>query len=108
MPKLPKITVFPFLCNIIRKVSDEVDFLHTYKYESFPHIASMIFDGDGQAFPKFPNIKFALSLNYLKKEVRYEVNFLHAYKYQQNLLQVDLNTLGMKVSYKVIKNKDLQ
>ena len=34
----------------------------------------MIFDGDGQAFPKFPK-KFAMSLQCLKKEVRDEVVF---------------------------------
>ena len=52
----------------------------------------MIFDGDGQAFPKFPNI----SKNKLD-----EVNFLYADIYQ-SFLQVDFNTLGIKVSYKVI------
>ena len=38
-----------------------------------------------------------MSLQYLKKEV----DFLHACKYQ-SFLQVDFNTLGIKVSYKVI------
>ena len=42
-----------------------------------------------------------MSLQYLKKEVRDEVNFLHADKHQR-FLQVDFNTLGIKVSYKVI------
>ena len=42
-----------------------------------------------------------MSLQYLKKEVRDEVNFLHADKHQC-FLQVDFNTLGIKVSYKVI------
>ena len=36
-----------------KKVSDEVDFLHAYKLESLLQIDAMIFDGDGQAFPKF-------------------------------------------------------
>ena len=41
-------------------MSDEVDFLHADKNENFIQIdvmifdAGMIFDGDGQAFPKFP------------------------------------------------------
>ena len=35
-----------------KKVSDEVDLLHAYKYESFLQIDTMIFDGDGQAFLK--------------------------------------------------------
>ena len=47
------------------------------------------------------NSKFAMSLQYLKKEVRDEVDFLHADKHQ-SFLQVDLNTLGIKASYKVI------
>ena len=47
------------------------------------------------------NSKFAMSLQYLKKEVRDEVDFLHADKHQ-SFLQVDFNTLGIKVSYKVI------
>ena len=37
-----------------KEVSDEVDFLYADKHESFIQIDSMIFDGDGQAFPKFP------------------------------------------------------
>ena len=49
----------------------------------------------------FQNSKFAMSLQYLKKEVRDEVDFLHADKHQ-SFLQVDFNTLGIKVSYKVI------
>ena len=35
-------------------VSDEVDFLHADKYESFAQIDTIVFDGDGQALPKFP------------------------------------------------------
>ena len=48
------------------------------------------FDGDGQAFPKFPSGKFAIHLEYLKKEVRDEIDFLNAYKHQ-SFLQVDFN-----------------
>ena len=40
-----------------KEVSDEVDFLHADKHESFLQIDTMIFDGDGQAFPKFPKLK---------------------------------------------------
>ena len=36
-----------------KEVSDEVNFLHAYKHESFLQIDTMIFDGDGQAFPNF-------------------------------------------------------
>ena len=34
--------------------SDEVDSLHTDKHESFLQIDVIIFDGNGQAFPKLP------------------------------------------------------
>ena len=37
-----------------KEVSVEVDFLHVGKHESFLQIDTMIFDGDGQAFPKYP------------------------------------------------------
>ena len=43
---------------------------------------------------------FTTSLHYLKR-VRDEVDFLHADKHQ-SFLQVDFNTSGIKVSYKVI------
>ena len=36
-----------------KEVRDKVDFLHADKHESFLQIDTMIFDGDGQAFPKF-------------------------------------------------------
>ena len=42
-----------------------------------------------------------MSLQYLKKEVRDEVDFLHANKHQ-TFLQVEFNTLGTKVFYKVM------
>ena len=50
---------------------------------------------DSQAFPKFPNNKFAISFQYLKKEVKYEVDFSHADKHQ-SFLQVDINTFCIK------------
>ena len=40
-----------------KEVSDETDFLHTDKHESFLQIDIMIFDGDVQAFPKLPKLK---------------------------------------------------
>ena len=36
-----------------KAVNDDVDFLHADKHESFLQIDNMIFDGDGQSFPKF-------------------------------------------------------
>ena len=41
--------------------------------------------------------KFVMSLQNPRKEVRGEVDFLHADKHQ-SFLQVDFNTLGIKVS----------
>ena len=40
-----------------KEVSEEVDFLHVDKHESFLQIDTMIFGGDGQAFPKFPKLR---------------------------------------------------
>ena len=47
------------------------------------------------------NSKFTMSSQYLKTEVNDEFDFLHADK-GQIFLQVDFNTLGVKVFYKVI------
>ena len=49
----------------------------------------------------FQNSKFAISLQYLKKEIKDEDDFLHSDKHQ-SFLQVDFNTLSIKVSQKVI------
>ena len=55
MSKLLKITsLFISLQYLKKEVRDKVDFLHADKHESFLQIDTMIFDGDGQAFPKFP------------------------------------------------------
>ena len=52
--------------------------------------------------PKFPKIACLPCLYlFLKNEVGDEVDFLHGYKHQ-SFLQVDFNTLGIKVSYQVI------
>ena len=42
-----------FLQYLKKEVSDEADFLHADKDESFLQIDTMIFDEDGQVFPKF-------------------------------------------------------
>ena len=44
-----------------------------------------------------------MPLQYIKKEVRDEVDFLHVCKHQ-SLLQVDFNTLDIKVSNKAIQS----
>ena len=60
MPKLLKKTNLMFLCDkermkeVRNEVSDEVDFLHPDKHEIFLQIDTKNFDGDSQAFPKFP------------------------------------------------------
>ena len=61
----------------------------------------MILIGIVKHFQSSQNSKSAMPLQYLKKKVRDEVDFLHADKHQ-SFLQVDFNTLGIKVSYKVI------
>ena len=61
-----------------KSVSDEVDFLHADKHESFLQIDSMIFEGIAKHFQISQSCKFAMSLQYFKKEVRDEVDFLHA------------------------------
>ena len=46
---------FPISLQYLKKeVSDEADFLHADKHENCLQIDAMIFDGDGQAFPKLP------------------------------------------------------
>ena len=35
-------------------MSDEVDFLHADVHEILPQIDTIIFEGNDQAFPKFP------------------------------------------------------
>ena len=55
-----------------KELSYEVDFLHADKHESLLQVDSIIFDGFGQAYPKYPG-KFAMSLWHLKKEARNEV-----------------------------------
>ena len=38
----------------MKEMNDEIDFLHADNHESFLQIDTMIFDGDGPAFPKLP------------------------------------------------------
>ena len=49
----------------------------------------------------FQNSTFAMLLQYPKEEVRNKVDFFHANKHQ-SFLQVDFNTLSIKVSCKLI------
>ena len=55
MPKLSNITSITISLQYLeKKVSDEVDFLHLDKHESFLQVYNVIFDWNGQAFPEFP------------------------------------------------------
>ena len=47
------------------------------------------------------NRKFAMSLQYFKKDVKDGIDFVYADKHQ-SFVQIDFNTLGIKVSYKAI------
>ena len=79
-------------------MSDAVDFFNADKHESLLHIDIKIFWWEMVKHSQnFQNSKYAMSL----QEVRDEVKFLDEYKHQR-FLQVDFNTLGIKVSYKVI------
>ena len=49
-----KITSLLSFVILQKEVSDEVDFLHSDQHESILQIDTMIFDGDDQAFAKFP------------------------------------------------------
>ena len=66
---------------------------------------AMIYDEDGQTFPKFLKQQVC-NVFTIKREVRDEVHFLHADKYQ-SFLQVDFNTLGIKVFYKSTQSDKL-
>ena len=81
-----------------KEVSDEVDFFHADKYESLLQIDAMILMGMVKHSSRSQNSKFAMSLQYLTKGVTDEV---HVDKHQ-SFIHVDFNTLGIKVSCKVI------
>ena len=49
---------------------------------------------DAQAFPKYPNYKFAISLQYLEKNGKSKVDFVLADKYQR-FLPIDSIILGV-------------
>ena len=71
------------------------------KHESLLQTDTMILMGMVKHSQSSQISKFAISLQYLKKEIKDEVDFLHADKHQ-SFLQVDSNTLGIRVCYKVI------
>ena len=84
-----------------REVNDEVDFLHAGKQENLPQIDTMALMDMVKHLQNSQNCKFAISVQYLKKQDSDDVDFLDADKYQSGL-QVEFNTLGIKVGYEVI------
>ena len=84
-----------------KEVNAKGDFLHAGKHENVLQIDTRILMEMVRHFQSSQNSKFAMSSWYLKKEVRDESDFLHADKHE-NGLQVDFNTLGTKISYKVM------
>ena len=103
MPNLHKITSLLFLCNIFRKkwviklifLQMQISMKVSYKLILWFLMQLVKHSQSSQ------NSKFPMPLQYIKKEVRNEVYFLLADK-NQSLLQFDFNTLGIKVSCKVI------
>ena len=76
----------------MKKVSDEVDFLHADKHKSLLRIDTMISMEMVKHSQGSQNSKFAMSLQYLKKKLD-DVDFSHAGKHQ-SFLQVYFNTFG--------------
>ena len=70
-------------------------------HESLLQIDTMILTEMVKHSQSSQNSKFATCLQYLKKEVRGSWFFPHADKHQ-SFLQVDFNTLAIKVPYSVI------
>ena len=82
-----------------KEVSDEVDFLHANKHESFLQIGAMIFNGHNQAFTKFVKWQVCYVFTiFQKRSFKSRLNI----KDEQRFLQVDFNSLDIKVSCKVI------
>ena len=93
-----------FLQYLKKEASDKVGFLHADNIFACMKACCKLIQWFWQMV-KHPqssqNSKFATCLQYLKKEVRGSWFFAHADKHQ-SFLQVDFNTLAIKVSYSVI------
>ena len=76
MSKLPKISLL-FLFNILKHMSDEVDFLHAGKHESLLQIDTMILMGwEWSSIPKISKIASLQCLyNISKKELEMKLIF---------------------------------
>ena len=66
------------LQHLKKQLSNELEFLHPDKHESWVQINTMVLIGMFKHSQTSQNNKFATSLQYVKKEVRDEVDFLHA------------------------------
>ena len=66
MPKVLKITSFQYFLQYLKKeLSDEVDFLHTYKHQSFLQVQIIYFDRFGQKNQKYRD-KLAIDFSQMK------------------------------------------
>ena len=99
MPKFPKIESLLFLCNILReKWMTKLTFcMHPSMRTYYKLILWFWWIWSSISKVYIYNSKFTI----IKKEDSDDVDFLHADNYQSGL-QVDFNTLGTKVGYKVI------
>ena len=99
---ISKITSLLFLCNILRKKwVMQLIFCMLISMKSLLQIDTIILMGTVKYSLSSQNSKFAVPLQYLKnkKKVCDEADFLHA---NISFLQVDFNTLSIKIFYKVI------
>ena len=94
MPKLLKSAIS--LQYLKKEVNDEVNFCWQISMKASYKLILSFLMGMVKHSQNFQNYTFARSLQDLKKEVRDEVDFLLAGKHQ-SFLQVDFNTLGIKV-----------
>ena len=83
---------FAISLEYLKKVNDEVDFLHAVKHLSLLQIDTII-------LMRWSSI-LKVSYNIWKKQVKDEVDFLQADKHQ-SFVKVYFNTLGINVSCKV-------
>ena len=96
--KLAKTKRFPFLCNILReKWMKKLTFCMQIRMKSYCKLI-LWFWWRWSSISKVPKIA---SLQCLYNISRDEVDFLHLDKFQSGL-QVNFNTCGTKVGYKVI------
>ena len=85
---------------IKKEVSDEIGFPHVDKHEISLQIGSDIWWGWSN-IPKVSKMSSLQCLYNISKNKLDEVDFLHKHKHQ-SFLEVYFNTLGIKVSYKLI------